>query len=225
MLQTWVLNAEIDPISANRTGADESICGHCMHKGQAKNPKEGRGFAEKRSCYVNLVFAPNQIFKTYKRGGYPIVQKRADINDLGWEKIIRLGAYGDPAAVPRDIWEDLLKYSNGHTGYSHQIIDNNLQLNQQFAPLSEICMVSADSYEQAKIAWKAGFRTYRIVSDLSNIDRQKEILCPASKEAGAVTTCAKCKLCSGSKGKAQKARSVAIVVHGSGKRHFSENNN
>ena len=225
MLQTWVLNKEIDPISANRTGADVSICGHCMHKGQPKKPNENKGFAKKRSCYVNLVFAPNQIFKTYKRGGYPIVQNRADIKDLGWEKIIRLGAYGDPAAVPRDVWEDLLKYSNGHTGYSHQIIDSNLQLNQQFAPLADICMVSADTYEQAQIAWKAGFRTYRVVSDLSDIDRQKEILCPASKEAGAVTTCAKCKLCSGAKGKAQKARSVAIVVHGSGKAHFSTNNN
>jgi hypothetical protein len=225
MLQTWILNANVDPVSANRTGADISICGHCIHKGHPKNPNENRGFARKRSCYVNLVFAPNQIFKTYKRGGYPIAQKRADLEDLGRKKIVRLGAYGDPAAVPRDIWEDLLKYSSGRTGYSHQIIDSNLQLNQQFAPLADICMISADTIEQARIAWSQGLRTYRVVSDLSDVDRQKEIICPASKEAGAITTCAKCKLCSGSKGKAQKARSVAIVVHGAGKKHFSTNSN
>jgi RecJ-like exonuclease len=86
-------------------------------------------------------------------------------------------------------------------------------------------MLSADTIEQARLAWSQGLRTYRTVESIEEIDAQNEILCPASEQAGKRTTCEKCKLCSGSKGKAQKARSVAIPVHGAGKKHFSTNSN
>jgi hypothetical protein len=47
----------------------------------------------------------------------------------------------------------------------------------------------------------------------------KEILCPASKEAGERVQCAQCKLCGGN---SVKGKSVAIVAHGTSKRKAKE---
>jgi len=128
--------------------------------------------------------------------------------------------------VPADIWRNLLKNSAGWTGYSHQLLaaDKN-SLNNQFLEYSDFCMLSADTIEQAQLAWSQGLRTYRTVESVEEIDKTHEILCPASEQAGKRTTCEKCKLCSGSQGKAQFAKSIAIPVHGAGKRHFSTNSN
>ena len=78
-------------------------------------------------------------------------------------------------------------------------------------------MVSADTLAQATVAWSNGYRTFRIVRDVSEINRRHEALCPASKEAGYKTTCATCLLCGGT---SVRAKSIAIPVHGSGAVHF-----
>jgi hypothetical protein len=59
-------------------------------------------------------------------------------------------------------------------------------------------------------------RTFRVIDSVSSIVKDKEILCPASKEAGYRTTCDSCKLCSGSN---ISAKSIAIVAHGSGAKY------
>ena len=224
MVQTWILNANLDPISANRWGNDRSICGECIHKGTEKSLLEFKGTAAQRSCYV-LLLGPQSIYKTYIAGGYKTARPDK-LGKLGRGRIIRVGSYGDPAAVPADIWRNLLKECAGWTGYSHQLLSaDKTNLNNQFLEYSDFCMLSADTLEQARLAWSQGLRTYRTVESVEEIDNAHEILCPASEQAGKRTTCEKCKLCSGSKGKAQKARSVAIPVHGSGKKHFSANSN
>jgi hypothetical protein len=50
MVQTYILRSDIDPISASRTGQDSSICGDCIHKGQASDKEQGQ--AINRTCYV-----------------------------------------------------------------------------------------------------------------------------------------------------------------------------
>jgi hypothetical protein len=74
-------------------------------------------------------------------------------------------------------------------------------------------MRSADSLSAAAFAWRDGQRTFRIVRDAADIIQGREILCPASKEAGFKTTCHKCGLCGGA---SVKAKSIAIVAHGAG---------
>ena len=71
-------------------------------------------------------------------------------------------------------------------------------------------MISADSYAQAKEFWKKKIRTFRVLQKNEELDKQNEVLCPASKEAGRRTTCNDCLLCSGSN---IKAKSVAIYQH------------
>jgi hypothetical protein len=125
--------------------------------------------------------------------------------------MVRLGTYGDPAAVPAYIWESLLSQAVGHTAYSHQ----SGLVGAAFDPA--IMMESADSLEQAKAAWGQGRRTFRIVKSVSDIVAGKEILCPASAEAGKRTSCADCGLCGGAK---IKAKSIAIPAHGAGAGHI-----
>jgi hypothetical protein len=78
-------------------------------------------------------------------------------------------------------------------------------------------MTSADNVAEAQAAWSRNERTFRVIPSASDIVVGKEILCPASKEAGQRTTCDKCKLCAGA---AIAAKSIAIVAHGAGATHF-----
>jgi len=64
MAQTYILRADIDPITASRTGADYAICGDCKHRGQV-SPSKITGWASNRSCYVNLGQGPGQVYKAY----------------------------------------------------------------------------------------------------------------------------------------------------------------
>ena len=118
---------------------------------------------------------------------------------------IRLGAYGDPAAVPFHVWQTLLEHANPATGYTHQwrVCDSRF---------ARYCMASADSVAEAAEAQALGYRTFRVGSKAESIVQGAEALCPASAEAGKRTTCAACNLCGGDR---VKAKSIFIPVHGS----------
>jgi len=206
LVQTWILNAAVDPITASRTGQDESICGTCPHKGTPSN--KDSGWAKDRTCYVNLLFAPNGIYKAYKKGVYPVAQGHEAIRAIGLLRGVRLGSYGDPMAVPEWVWRSLTSGAEFVTAYTH---GNNA--------MPDMIMTSADNEAQAYDAWDKGERTFRVVSHVDALIKGKEILCPASEEAGARTQCAACKLCGGN---SIKAKSVAIVAHGASKRKAKE---
>lgn len=220
MVQTWIIRADLDPITASRTGADFSICGACPLRGEA-NPAKPTGWADNRACYVNLAFAVSGIFKAYKAGRYPRAHNVGSCffppdfatkggPCIGHSRAVRLGAYGDPAAVPRWVWDNLLRFAKGWTGYSHQAA----MPGADFAP--DLTMVSAESEAGARAAWRSGYRTFRIISSPAEAVKGAEVICPATPEGGDKTTCAACQLC---KGSSIKARSVAVVIHGAGAKH------
>jgi hypothetical protein len=215
MIQTHILRADINPLEASKTGADASICGDCIHRGQpTKDPLKKT--AINRSCYVNLGHGPNVVYKAFKRGLYPTVQNMDEITAIGHNRAVRLGTYGDPAAVPSTIWDALLKNARTHTGYTHQ---HNANKPVDYARM----MFSADNAEDAKQAHKKGYRTFRVISVQEWKEKttgsllQNEILCPASKENDKGLSCIECKLCTGSN---TKAKSIAIVSHGFGASKF-----
>lgn len=202
MLQTWILRADMDPLEASRTGADRSICGDCVHRGRSHNEPKGQALG--RSCYVNLVLAPLGIWKTLVRGGYP---RATDLRALGRGKLVRIGSYGDGAAVPQHIWDELTAEASGWTAYTHQ---GNPDPNR--------FMTSVESAPSAQAAWDRGERTFRVVKTVDDVIAGSEILCPASEEAGKRTTCEHCKLCAGA---SIAAKNIAIVVHGTGARNWN----
>ena len=197
LVQTWILRSDIKPTDAAKTGADESICGACPHRGEIVDGKNVN-----RSCYVTLFQAPLNIFNTSKRGKYPREHNRAA--DLLAGRNVRLGAYGDPAAVPFHVWEQMLKHAARGTGYTHQW----KTCDSRFA---RYCMASADNMQEAQEAQAMGYRTFRVGTPAEKVARG-EFLCPASKEAGAKINCAACLACGG-KSSPNRA-SVFIPAHG-----------
>ena len=107
MVQTYILCRDIDPREANKTGADYSICGACRHRGTPTNDPT-RKLAENRSCYVNIAQGVLIVWKSFQRGIYDTATGHDAIAKLGAGRMVRLGTYGDPSAVPSFIWESLL---------------------------------------------------------------------------------------------------------------------
>lgn len=207
MVQTYILRSDIDPRDANKSGEDYSICGNCPHRGTPTNDP-AKKLADNRSCYVVIGQGVLITYKAFTRGVYGDAQGHDKAAELGRGRMVRLGTYGDPAAVPSYIWDSLLSESKGHTAYSHQ----SGVKGAQFRP--DIMMQSADNETQARAAWDSGARTFRIVSDASEIVAGQEIHCPAQTKS---IECQACGLCMG----ASKAKSIAVVKHGNGAKYIA----
>lgn len=199
MLQFWIVPA-ISPIAAVRSGADDAVCGDCRHRGD--------GHGGERSCYVEWWRSVENIWqaraKTIELSPRKFAQRHAGLQ-------LRIGAYGDPVAVPIDVWEPLLTTAVGWTAYTHQW---RLPMARWFRPW---CMASVDTAAEQHEAALAGWRTFRVRGPADDL-RGDEVACPASAEAGHRTVCASCELC---RGAARQAKHVAIVAHGrSGAKYF-----
>ena len=207
MVQTYILcDNGLDPMENSKLGNDFSICGNCKHRGEALTPAHpdfGRyKMAKGRTCYVALFQGVLITWKHYKKGGYLTAKGHKAIAALGAGRMVRVGTYGDGAAVPSYIWDSLLSEAKGYTAYSHQ--SDTIDVDPM------IYMISADDETQARQAWQRGNRTFRVIQKTDEIIKGSEILCPASKEAGRRATCDTCKLCAGA---SIKAKSIAIVEH------------
>ena len=200
LIQTWILRSDIDPISAANQGDDASICGSCIHRGKVINGKNVG-----RTCYVTLFQAPLNIYKSFHRGIYSAVTLNEGQKLLAG-RMVRAGAYGDPAAIPIDVWTALLALVTALTGYSHQ-------WRTASPSFARYVMASCDTVQDAIDAQALGYRTFRVTALDSRQDKQaREVICPASKEAGHKTSCASCLACGG---KSAKARAnIVIQVHG-----------
>lgn|SRR5262245_46141435 len=195
MMQTYILRADQDPQTAVKRGDDASICGDCPHRGD--------------TCYVILWQGPRMVYQTYVAGKYPRLTDAAAIADLGTDRAVRLGAYGDPAAVPDHVWQALLSRARTWTGYSHQW--------RTMPHLRDRVMASVDSPAEAADATAQGWRYFRVRSADQPI-LPGEISCPASEEAGRRVQCVDCGLC---KGTARAARNITIIVHGATAKRFA----
>lgn len=190
MLQTWILLRDADPVTAVKTNQDHAICGQCPHLGDAfKN----------RSCYVNVAQGPNAVYRSQKSSAL------ADPREVGRGRLVRLGAYGDPAAVPYEVWQELLSNADGWTGYTHQWRTCDQRLKQ-------FCMASVEDEGLRATAKALGWRTYR-TAPVDAAPATSEVLCPASEEADHKVVCADCLYCNGAH-KGYRG-DVMIPVHGS----------
>jgi len=203
-VQTWIMRDDMSPVEAVKTGADSAICGTCVHRGV-----NGVG----RSCYVTVFQAPLVVWKSAQRGLYPTITRRADLRLSMDGKTVRLGSYGDPAAVPAEVWNDLVYAAVGHTGYTHQWRTSDA--------LRSLCMASCDSAFEQELAAAQGWRTFRVMRSGEAL-APREISCPASKEAGAKTRCELCKACGGTSAKAKI--NIAILAHGAASKVNAFNN-
>ena len=195
MVQVWILSNEgLKPTEATKQGLDASVCGGCKHR-------QGQGGA----CYVNLGQAPRAVYEGYQRGIYS--------HDIGQFMVairsrkVRLGAYGDPAALPESLVESIATEALAITGYTHQWRSKRFQWALKY------CQASVDSMAEGKllqrVAPKAGY--FRVTSGDTMMDN--EIQCLSDTHGISCLDCGKCN------GKGDK---IVIGVHGSLAKRFVE---
>lgn len=194
LIQTYILRSGISPVKATKTGADVSICGECPHR------KHSLG-----SCYVRVEQGPLNVYKAFRRGAYPTLTPGQVSEQLFKGENVRLGAYGDPAAIPFHVWQDALGQAKAVTGYTHQWRTCDQRLRQY-------SMASCDTIGEASEAGAMDWRTFTVVPKGYSETPAHAFLCPASEEAGKKLTCSECMACGG-KSSPNKA-SVFIPVHG-----------
>jgi hypothetical protein len=223
LIQTWIERADMSPLEARAQGLDPSICGSCRNRSRASGGTD--------ACYVDVGRAPEGIWHAYhrtvdptvvrscprcrtaaRRGKgikhwvahppYGIVSRRCEIARLGAARDIRIGAHGDPAAVPGWVWNAFTKRARSVRGYTHRW--------KRAQHLRGICRASVDTPKERTAAKRLGWMTFRVRTEDEPRERG-EARCPASKEAGARVTCETCPIgCSG-----ESTKDVTIIAHGS----------
>jgi|VirMetMinimDraft_7_1064189.scaffolds.fasta_scaffold00786_15 hypothetical protein len=190
MIQTWILAQNEAPHTAVKSGNDAAVCGDCPARG--------------KWCYVTTFQGPRSIWESWKRGGYPLFS-----SDSFAGKPVRFGAYGDPAAVPFEVWDAIGFQASMVTGYTHQW--------KTCDPLHKhYCMASVDTEAEALEARDRGWRTFR----LGTKSRRDEVICPASEEGGKKLTCMECGACNGTS-QGRKSH-IVIEAHGAKTKRFEE---
>jgi hypothetical protein len=198
MVQTYIIRDDMRPTEAVSTGADAAICGDCKHR-----PSTGG------ACYVVVAQGPTVVYKTMKAGKYPDATP-AQVGAMVAGRMVRLGTYGDPAAVPANVWQDLTAQAAGRTGYTHQWANEALPLAHRQA-IAALTMASVDNMAEAAQARASGLRYFRIRLASEPV-QAREFVCPASEEAGKRKLCDTCGACNGTT--KSTGASPVIIVHG-----------
>jgi hypothetical protein len=206
MVQTYILRDDMRPTLAVQTGADSAICGNCKHR-----PFLGG------ACYVVVAQGPTVVFKTMQAGKYPDASP-ADVGTMVAGRMVRLGTYGDPAAVPANVWQALTAQAAGRTGYTHQWANEALPMDHR-ADIAQLTMASVDNVAEAQQARASGLRYFRIRLATEAL-QEREFVCPASEEAGKRKLCDTCGACNGTT--KSTGASPVIIVHGNKARRFTE---
>jgi hypothetical protein len=189
MAQLWILPLDEAPHKATKSGGDYSVCGNCPQR-------HYNGGA----CYVTVFQAPLQVWKSYHKGNYTV-----GMPAFNRHASVRLGAYGDPAALPYGVVEELTTRFANHTGYTHQLAHKGFD--DRYLNLLQ---VSADTPKAALKAQKLGGKTFRVKYPQDGL-LKGEIECLADTQG---MTCKDCGICDG------YTANVAITVHGQKAKKF-----
>lgn len=197
MLQGWILNRDIHPVDAIRNGDNVAICGDCPLRFQ---------FGRSNGCYATLM-APSTIWKGYRAGKYGRLVSR--LPPRLYTQPLRVGAYGDPAAIPASFWDpffqQLVKNKARWTGFTGQWTREDAQNLRSYLHAS---VRTAKERAEAKLR---GWKTYRIRLPGDPV-LVGEAVCPKSAEAGKKKTCYDCLRCRGDR---SRAPDPVIIAHGS----------
>lgn len=194
MVQLWIIRSDISPVEAVQKKLDSSICGLCPHRHNLGG-----------ACYVLPFQAPQRVFESYKKGNYKNIDEMA-INAFKYRKV-RLGAYGDPAAIPANILKEFVSYFEGFTGYTHQVNHPNFD-----SAITDFCMISCETENEAKRQHKLGRKTFRVKTDLME-KLDNEVVCLSESHD---LSCLDCGLCNG------KSVNIVINVHGNKASRFKK---
>lgn len=198
LIQTYILvdNGVMPHENAAYGKADSTVCGNCPHRA---GPNEKSG-----SCYVNLGQGPHAVYSHYLKGKYPSLAQSH--KSLFTDRFLRLGSYGDPTAIPFDVWINITSWAKDHTGYTHQwrLCDQRFK---------NICMASCDSTLDYDTAKYMGWRTFRVKTNSQPV-LKSEVKCPASPDSFPKRQCEDCMACNGTNRENDLRRDIVINAHG-----------
>ena len=164
--------------------------------------KFGKCYTHKFNQYVGFVSMIKSIIKEYDSfENIPTYNDdlHSQIVDICKDTYVRFGTYGEPSLHPLKLIENIVEVASNWTGYTHQWHRNK--------ELSKYFMASTHTAKQEQKARSFGYRSFVVTND----KLKQYVNCPASKEAGYKSSCSKCGLCSGTKGKTNK--SIYILNH------------
>lgn len=168
-----------------------SVCGDCKYNGN-------------NGCYVRWAQL-GSLWKSAKdQPAIPTTLTREFLRGLR----VRVGAAGDPAAVPAGVWSHLLSSCENFTGYTHQ------WNKPEYQDLQSLFMASVDNAKENLLAHVIGWSTFFVTDDEEQA-KNEGVRCLASAGKtdtnGLPTTCATCMLCNG---KSIKQKTITEVIHG-----------
>jgi len=218
LVQTWILPLGADgrailPHRAVKSGADRAVCGACPLR-----PGAGGG------CYVRLDTAPREIAESFNAGRYVdaapayVAAIVADHVRAGRIDGFRIGSWGDPAAVPADVWRaivDTVRIAGGVTpGYTHAWSSRYATRPEAVATADRygFLMASAHGAADRIRARAAGFRAFTLLAKEERVEGAFQ--CPATVSTGYRKTCAECGACDGKRDADDRRADPLIVVHG-----------
>ncbi len=205
MAQLWILNATEAPSEAQNTGADRAVCGECPMRPKMVREARANGADphDTPRCYVRMLRGPNS---TWKANRDTAVDLEGAIQALQANpRMLRFGAYGDPAALPLALVEALSEAVNGRTtGYTHA------WAHPQAQELAPYLMASVGNEAQARLAWSLGWRTFRTMPKGAQAMTPLEAVCPF---ATGKVQCADCGMCNGMPDASNRRKSITIEVH------------
>jgi len=212
MIQTYIMRLDVDPVQAIAQGLDGAICGigdsRCPHMMSERVNSKGK-VKLMRTCYVNVGQGPLTIWRAWERGNVPHAMMHDTQRAIAATgRPMRMGAYGDPAAVPQHVWECLLPFATGHTGYTHQ-------WRESFADwLRGKVQASCDSPSDHYDAIDAGWHTFTVLPHenfkqlFSALHKTRACLSDQRfKGVMPMTPCEQCMRCDGTS-------NIAIQAHG-----------
>ena len=200
MIQTWILpDNGLDPVEALKQNANFGACGNCPLQGWM-DPDTGKMI--NRVCYVNVGQAPLGIWRSFQRGGYPKYDARKHRQWFVGRKV-RIGAYGDPAAIPVPLVRWLADVSIAWTGYSHQLFWCDPR---RAEALAKYLMVSCHTRAQSTEATRRGWRFFEAIRE-DQAPPEDAIECPHYSHG---VQCADCLLCEGTD---KRAKSIYVIAH------------
>jgi hypothetical protein len=184
MVQTYILRQDVNPSTAQNNGMDLSICGNCPLRPTS-------GTRESGVCYVTT--AQGGIDSSWNSWSSGRVR---DIQPEEWAQLfsyryVRIGSYGDPVAVPVEVWTRIIEHSQGHTGYTHQW---RRKVAQDYKFLQASCSSMGEVAQAKQLGWNV---YVNLPLDVHHPVGFSGIQCPAQTDG---IKCIDCRMCDGRTG-------------------------
>jgi hypothetical protein len=210
MVQVWIIRSDMHPSEAIKLGKDNAICGECPQRWN-----KGGG------CYVIVANGPAAVYRRFATGdGYQDENHIRRVTKALVRQPIRLGAYGDPTAVPFEVWEELIAQGcHLWTGYTHSW---HLAENQEYR---QLLMASCDSQAEARKAKAMGWRFFLVQKDIKGLQADPLLgsVVECLNTSKRRLTCDECGACDGTRADSRSinATSIVVEVHGFKRNKFA----